>query len=131
MKNLLTLMICIAVTRTEIAVLEPEQLRLAVTNDSQQQGLIDYSISTFGHILYADTAAVEVLIEEDNELGCSPFSHPSQVTPQKFVWLVDQGGFAWKFAPDNVPGMMKVDVLGSHYVYSDMTGGQLLSILPQ
>jgi len=50
---------------------------------------------------------------------------------EKKVWLVDQGGFAWKFAPDNVPGMMKVDVLGSHYVYSDMTGGQLLSILPQ
>ena len=50
---------------------------------------------------------------------------------EKKVWLVDQGGFAWKFAPDNVPAMMKVDVLGSHYVYSDMTGGQLLSILPQ
>jgi len=50
---------------------------------------------------------------------------------EKNVWLVNQGGFAFKFAPDNVPGMVKVDVLGSHYVYSDMTGGQLLSILPQ
>ena len=48
-----------------------------------------------------------------------------------FVWLVDQGGWAWKFDPDNVPGMMKVDITGSHYVYSDMTGGQLLSITPQ
>ena len=50
---------------------------------------------------------------------------------EKYVWLIDQGGFAWKFKPDNVPGAMKIDIAGSHYVYSDMTGGQLLSILPQ
>jgi len=50
---------------------------------------------------------------------------------EKNVWLVDQGGWAWKFAPDNVPAMQKVLVAGSHYVYSDMTGGQLQSILPQ
>jgi hypothetical protein len=48
-----------------------------------------------------------------------------------YVWLVDQGGWAWKFDPENVPGMTKVDIVGSHYVYSDMTGGQLLSITPQ
>ena len=47
------------------------------------------------------------------------------------MWLVDQGGWAWKFDPENVGGMMKVDVLGQHYVYSDMTGGQVASILPQ
>ncbi len=50
---------------------------------------------------------------------------------EKNVWLVDQGGFAWKFDPENVLGMKKVDVAGSHYVYSDMTGGQLLSVVPQ
>jgi len=48
---------------------------------------------------------------------------------ENFVWLVDQGGYAWKFDPKNVPGMKKVDVVGSHYVYSDMTGGQLLSVV--
>ena len=50
---------------------------------------------------------------------------------EKYVWLVDQGGYAWKFAPNNVPAMQKILVTGSHYVYSDMTGGQLQSILPQ
>ena len=50
---------------------------------------------------------------------------------EKNVWLVDQGGYAWKFKPDNVPAMQKIIVAGSHYVYSDMTGGQLQSILPQ
>ncbi|HEY8379498.1 MAG TPA: lyase [Nannocystis sp.] len=50
---------------------------------------------------------------------------------EKFVWLVDQEGWAWKIDPGNVPGMQQVLVPGSHYVYSDMTGGQLLSVLPQ
>jgi hypothetical protein len=50
---------------------------------------------------------------------------------EKFVWLVDQEGWAWKIDPDNVPAMQQVMVPGSHYVYSDMTGGQVLSILPQ
>jgi len=50
---------------------------------------------------------------------------------EKNVWLVDQSGWAWKFDPENVKGMKKVDVVGSHYVYSDMTGGQLRSVLPQ
>jgi hypothetical protein len=50
---------------------------------------------------------------------------------EDFVWLVDQGGFAWKIDPLNIPGMQQVLVPGSHYVYSDMTGGQLKSILPQ
>jgi hypothetical protein len=50
---------------------------------------------------------------------------------EKYVWLVDQGGFAWKFKGNNVPAMQKILITGSHYVYSDMTGGQLLSVLPQ
>ena len=50
---------------------------------------------------------------------------------ENFVWLIDQNARAWKFAADNVMGMQLMNVAGSHYVYSDMTGGQLLSILPQ
>jgi hypothetical protein len=49
-----------------------------------------------------------------------------------FVWVVDEAGWAWKIDPMNVPGMQKVDIIGDHYTYSDMTGGQLKSvILPQ
>jgi hypothetical protein len=70
------------------------------------------------------------LIAKHNTNPCSTAIGLS-VDVEKFVWLIDQGGFAWKFAPDNVPGMKKMDIVGSHYVYSDMTGGQLLSILPQ
>ena len=45
-----------------------------------------------------------------------------------FVWLVDQAGWAWKIDPKNVPAMQMVSVPGDHYVYSDMTGGQLKSV---
>jgi hypothetical protein len=49
-----------------------------------------------------------------------------------FVWIVDENGWAWKIDPKNVPAMQKIDIVGDHYTYSDMTGGQLKSvILPQ
>lgn len=44
------------------------------------------------------------------------------------VWLVDQGGWAWRIDPNNVPAMDQITISGSHYVYSDMTGGQLKSV---
>lgn len=47
-----------------------------------------------------------------------------------FVWLVDQQGWAWKIDPVNVPAMQMMAVPGDHYVYSDMTGGQLKSVAP-
>ena len=43
----------------------------------------------------------------------------------------DTADMAWKINQDNVQWDKKVTVPGSHYVYSDMTGGQLLSVLPQ
>ncbi len=46
-----------------------------------------------------------------------------------YVWLVDQQGWAWKIDPANVPAMQQIPVSSSHYVYSDMTGGQLKSII--
>ncbi len=45
-----------------------------------------------------------------------------------FVWLVDQAGWAWKIDPDNVAAMQQITISGDHYVYSDMTGGQLKSV---
>ena len=46
-----------------------------------------------------------------------------------YVWLVDQEGWAWKIDPTNVGAMQQIPVSSSHYVYSDMTGGQLKSII--
>jgi len=74
--------------------------------------------------------ASNTLVQFHNPPQCSTAIGLS-VDIEKFVWLVDQEGWAWKIEPDNVPGMVQVQVPGSHYVYSDMTGGQLLSIIPQ
>ena len=53
------------------------------------------------------------------------------IDAEKFVWLIDQEGWAWKIDPENVGAMKMMPVAGSHYVYSDMSGGQILSVLPQ
>ncbi len=47
-----------------------------------------------------------------------------------YVWLVDEAGWAWKIDPQNVQAMQMMVVPGDHYVYSDMTGGQLKSVTP-
>ncbi|MDC0673069.1 lyase [Nannocystis radixulma] len=73
--------------------------------------------------------ATKTLVANHNTNPCSTAIGLS-VDAEDFVWLVDQEGWAWKIDPDNVAGMQQVQVPGSHYVYSDMTGGQLLSILP-
>ena len=74
--------------------------------------------------------ATKTLIKLHNTAPCSTAIGVS-IDAEKFVWLVDQEGWAWKIDPENVPAMKQVMVPGSHYVYSDMTGGQLNSILPQ
>ena len=64
----------------------------------------------------------------------NPCSTPVGVSVdlEGYVWLVDEAGWAWKIDPNDVPAMKKVDIIGDHYTYSDMTGGQLKSvILPQ
>ena len=48
-----------------------------------------------------------------------------------FLWLIDQSGWGWKIDQENVQWDKKVNIAGQHYVYSDMTGGQVLSVLPQ
>ena len=71
------------------------------------------------------------LIKFHNTAPCSTPVGVS-VDTEGFVWLVDENGWAWKIDPANPAGMKKVDILGDHYTYSDMTGGQLKSvILPQ
>ena len=74
--------------------------------------------------------ATNTLVGFHNTNPCSTAIGLS-VDIEDFVWLVDQGGWAWKIDPMNVGAMQQVLVPGSHYVYSDMTGGQLKSILPQ
>jgi len=70
------------------------------------------------------------LVQFHNTNPCSTAIGVS-IDAEKFVWLIDQEGWGWKIDPMNVGAMQMIPIAGSHYVYSDMTGGQLNSILPQ
>ena len=70
------------------------------------------------------------LIKKHTPPQCSTAIGPS-IDIEGYLWLVDQAGWAWKIDQENVLWDKKVNVAGSHYVYSDMTGGQVRDILPQ
>ena len=64
----------------------------------------------------------------------NPCSTPVGVSvdTEGFVWVVDEYIGAWKIDPKNIPAMQLINIANDHYTYSDMTGGQLKSvILPQ
>jgi hypothetical protein len=64
----------------------------------------------------------------------NPCSTPVGVSvdTEGFVWVVDEYIGAWKIDPDNPAAMELINIENDHYTYSDMTGGQLKSvILPQ
>ena len=46
-----------------------------------------------------------------------------------FVWLVDENLGAWKIDPLAPNNKTLVNITGDHYTYSDMTGGQLKSVI--
>ncbi|MGH1348355.1 MAG: lyase [Nannocystales bacterium] len=88
------------------------------------------------HVWVASNSPCE-LVEIDGETRTLIARHPLaqcstpigvSVDVDGYVWLVDQAGWAWKIDPNNVPAMEQVLVPGNHYVYSDMTGGQLKSV---
>ena len=46
-----------------------------------------------------------------------------------YVWVVDEYVGAWKIDPQNPGAKMLVNIASDHYTYSDMTGGQLKSVV--
>ncbi len=54
------------------------------------------------------------------------------VDDEGYVWVVDESVGAWKIDPMNPANKQLINIAGDHYTYSDMTGGQLKSVvLPQ
>lgn len=126
MNRIVALVALAFVVSCEIAVLEPAELRNSLKDYAGTQGNIEYSVSTFGHILYADTVTVEVLLADGNELGCSPLSHPAQTSLQKFVWLFERGTctFAAKAFNSQQSGAYAV------LVYHDRENVDVRNIIP-
>ena len=111
---------------SEISIIQPESLRTSVSDSDRKKGNVDYSVTTFGHILYADTFTVDVLMDEKNDLGCNKVSHPSVIGNQKFVWLFQRGTctFAAKAFNSQQSGASAV------LVYHDHTGVDVKNIIP-
>jgi len=61
----------------------------------------------------------------------NPCSTPVGVSTddEGFVWVVDEGGWVWKIDPLNPMMKTMLMVTGDHYTYSDMTGGQIKSVI--
>lgn len=60
---------------------------------SKGDGSVEYTVSTFGELLYTDTSSVRVLIPPTgNERGCDELLPPTGLpTGQKFMWVLERG----------------------------------------
>lgn len=126
MQKWLVALLLVASRLAGITVIEPESLRVSVKNEQGTPGSVDYSVSTFGHILYADTVSVEVLLDDGNDLGCSAPTHPTKNTLPKFVWLFERGTctFAAKAFNSQQSGAYAA------LVYHDREGVDVKNIIP-
>jgi len=77
-----------------------------------------------------DTVAEQVIDDLVPLPGCfTPVGVSIDV--EGYVWVVDEGGWAYKVDPDNYNVELQVDGLVNPYTYSDMTGaGLALQIMP-
>ena len=85
------LVFLISLILTEITIIQPESLRNSISDSNKLIGNMAYSVSTFGHILYADTTNVQVLFDPDNEYGCEKAENPNLPSNQRFVFLFKRG----------------------------------------
>jgi len=81
-------------------------------------------------MMVVDTIAEQVIDQNVNIPGCSTPVGVS-IDIEGYVWVVDQGGFAFKIDPDTYQVVLTVEGLNQPYTYSDMTGaGLALQIMP-
>ena len=77
----------LSLTIQKIKIIQPPSLINKFKSSS-----INYSISTFGEILFTDKTIVQLLIPEKNNIfGCKSFKQPSNKILNTFVWLVERG----------------------------------------
>ena len=92
MRKLAALLVFIATIKSRIEVLEPTNLKHDIHSGSEGAESLEYSVSTFGHVLYHEKIRVEVVFPgSGNPNGCDNLTHPRNLDARKFVWLVERG----------------------------------------
>jgi hypothetical protein len=126
MKTLIIAALLVSLSLTQISVIAPGDLRQAIADENKVVGSIDYSVSTFGNILYADTSNVEVIALAGNEFGCAPITAPVAATSSKFVYLFEKGecSFSAKAFHTQQTGAFAV------LVFYDKLGANVKNIIP-
>ena len=116
----------VAAVLTKLQLNHPEELRAMIKDSEGNIGSMDYSVSTFGHILYANIAGVDVLQAPENEYGCDALTAPSRDNNKKFVWLFQRGTctFAAKAFNSQQSGAYAV------VVYHDRENMNVKNIIP-
>ena len=72
----------------EVQITEPASL----VRSLGKEGQVKFTISTFGELLYTETAIINVIAPKDsNSMGCEPLSAPKIPKGEKFVWLFERG----------------------------------------
>ena len=92
MHKLGALLLVVASARATIEIIQPTDLRDSLHSGNAPGGALEYSVSTFGHILYHEKTTVEVVFPGGSNInGCEAPSHPSDLVARKFVWLMERG----------------------------------------
>lgn len=79
---------------TKITVYYPESLKPKINPAKRSFGEIKYSLANFGKIDYQKKQVLQVLYQEDNEEGCSPFD-PIGAQNLPYALLIKRGTCAF------------------------------------
>lgn len=92
MKRALLIVCLAAITKSNLELILPEDLRSQFQYD-KMQGNINYTVSTFGNIPYTDKEYVQLMMPSANNLyGCNGLERPKNVNKNdRIVWLVKRG----------------------------------------
>lgn len=92
MKTLIIPFLTLTQILTNIQIMTPPSLKTKFTS-KKNIGSLEFSVSTFGDILYSEKSVVQILLPSklDNKEGCDNLIFPKSQISNKLVFLVERG----------------------------------------
>lgn len=89
--HLLTIFLLLTQIQNKIEILEPLTLRNQILNETNEVGMIDYSLSLFGEVDYLRTDKIELLLPDDNNFnGCENLYKNSYMFKSNYAFLLGE-----------------------------------------